>query len=68
MRQDLELLQTKLQEARRRIDTLEGEKLEVCPRPAWWTVADAVTSQLEARVEQLEYQRMTAAPAQATLL
>ncbi|KAI5454092.1 hypothetical protein NCC49_005083 [Naganishia albida] len=51
MRQDLEVLQTKLQEARHRIDTLEADKLE-----------------LEARIEQLDYQRMTAASAQATLL
>lgn len=29
MRQDLEILQIKLQEARRRIDTLEADKLEV---------------------------------------
>jgi hypothetical protein len=29
MRQDLEILQTKLQEARGRIDTLEADKLEV---------------------------------------
>lgn len=31
MRQDLEVLQTKLQEARHRIDTLEADKLEVRP-------------------------------------
>jgi hypothetical protein len=29
VRQDLEVLQTKLQEARQRIDTLEADKLEV---------------------------------------
>ncbi|GHJ84162.1 hypothetical protein NliqN6_0564 [Naganishia liquefaciens] len=51
IRQDAQMLQTKLQEARRRIDALEADKLE-----------------LEARIEDLEYNAKTPASAQATLL
>lgn len=68
IRQDLEVLQTKLQDARRRIDTLERDKLEVCRVYRVRDVTDRVTRQLEARIEELEYHRMTAATAQATLL
>lgn len=67
MRQDLEVLQTKLQEARHRIDKLEADKLEVRPAMSCRDETHPWT-QLEARIEQLDYQRMTAASAQATLL